>query len=52
MNFKLICFSYTLGTTYVVFVMIFFETLQHDFLAKEGARLPGGHTTTYIPFCS
>ena len=53
MNFKLNCFSYTtLGTTYMIFVMIFFETVQHDILAKEGASLPVGHTTTYIPFFS
>jgi hypothetical protein len=34
----------------MIFVMIFFETVQHDILAKEGGSLPGGHTTTCIPF--
>jgi hypothetical protein len=28
------------------------NTLQHDILVKEGDRLPGGHTATYIPFFS
>jgi len=43
----------TLGTTYMIFVMIFFETVQHDILAKEGRQPPwGGHITTYIPFFS
>jgi hypothetical protein len=36
----------------MIFVMIFFETVQHDILAKEGGSLPGGHTTTCIPFFS